>query len=80
MHNIKTNFDKILEVVKYIIGDRVNEKGNYLRWGTAPRFSDVEVVALSLFIMQRNYAKSFAGFTVLQFLKQIYLQSICKQS
>jgi len=31
MHNIKTNFDKILEVVKYIIGDRVNEKGNYLR-------------------------------------------------
>ena len=31
MHNIKTNFDKILGVVKDIIGCEINEKGNYLR-------------------------------------------------
>ncbi len=48
MHNIKTNFDKILVVIKDILGDEINEKGNYLRRGTTPRFSDVEVIALSL--------------------------------
>ncbi len=48
MHNIRTNFIKILEVVKGIIGDEVNEKGNYLRRGTCPRFSDLDVIALSL--------------------------------
>jgi len=48
MHNIKTNFDKIIGVIKDILGDEINEKGNYLRRGTRPRFSDVEVIALSL--------------------------------
>jgi Transposase DDE domain len=48
MHNIKTNFDKILEVLKDILSDEINEKGNYKRRGVVPRFSDVEVMALSL--------------------------------
>jgi hypothetical protein len=48
MHNIKTNFDKIIGVIKDIIGNEVNEKGNYLRRGTVPKFSDIEVMALSL--------------------------------
>ena len=48
MHNIKTNFDKILGVVKDIIGCEINEKGNYLRRGSVPKFSDIEVIALSL--------------------------------
>lgn len=48
MHNIKTNFDKIIGVVKDIIGDEINEKGNYLRRGSVPRFSDIEVIAMSL--------------------------------
>lgn len=48
MHNIRTNFIKILEVIKDIIGDEINEKGNYLRRGTRPKFSDIEVIALSL--------------------------------
>jgi hypothetical protein len=48
MHNIKTNFDKILMVIKDIVGDEINEKGNYLRRGTKPRFADIEVIALSL--------------------------------
>lgn len=48
MHNIRTNFTKILEVIKDIIGDETNEKGNYLRRGTVPKFSDIEVIALSL--------------------------------
>jgi len=48
MHNIRTNFDKILGVIKDIIGDELNEKGNYLRRGSIPKFSDIEVIALSL--------------------------------
>ena len=48
MHNIKTNFDKILVVVKDILKDGINESGNYLRRGTKPKFSDIEVIALSL--------------------------------
>jgi hypothetical protein len=48
MHNIKTNFDKILGVIKDILCDEINENGNYLRRGTKPRFSDIEVIALSL--------------------------------
>lgn len=48
MHNIKANFDKILVVIKDILRDDINERGNYLRRGTRPRFSDIEVIALSL--------------------------------
>ena len=48
MHNIKVNFDKIIGVVKDIIGNQLNEKGNYRRRGTVPKFSDIEVMALSL--------------------------------
>jgi hypothetical protein len=48
MHNLKTNFDKILETVKQFSGNLVNEKGNISRRGVVPKFSDLEVVALSL--------------------------------
>jgi len=48
MHNIKTNFDKILDLLKDILSDELNAKGNYKRRGVVPRFSDVEVMALSL--------------------------------
>jgi len=48
MHNIRINFIKILEVIKDIIGEQINEKGNYLRHGTRPKFSDIEVIVLSL--------------------------------
>ncbi len=47
MHNIKTNFDKVIEVIKQVIGDEVIN-GNFPRRGTRPRFSDIEVIALSL--------------------------------
>ena len=47
MHNIKTNFDKILVVIKDILSDEISENGNYLRRGNVPKFSDIEVMALS---------------------------------
>ncbi len=48
MHNIKTNFDKIIEVIKELIKEEINEKGNYARRGSVPKFSDVEVISLSI--------------------------------
>ena len=48
MHNIKANFDKIIEVVREILDGEINEQGNYIRRGVVPRFSDIEVIALSL--------------------------------
>lgn len=42
MHNIKTNFDKFLVVIKDILSDEINEKSNYLRRGIKPRFSDMK--------------------------------------
>lgn len=47
MHNIKTNFDKVIEVIKRVLGGEVIE-GNFPRRGTKPKFSDLEVIALSL--------------------------------
>ena len=46
MHNIRTNFIKILEVIKDIIGDEINEKGNCLSRGSIPKLSDIAVIAL----------------------------------
>jgi len=48
MHNLYANFVKILEVSKQFSRELVNEKGNIPRCGVVPRFSDLEVVALSL--------------------------------
>ena len=48
MHNIKTNFDKIIGVVKDILRAEINESGNYLRRGVVPKFSDIAVISLSL--------------------------------
>ncbi len=48
MHNIKVNFDKIIEVVKDILSDELTVQDNFKRRGVIPRFSDVEVISLSL--------------------------------
>ena len=48
MHNLKTNFDKILSVCKQYGKEFTNERGNIPRCGVIPKFSDLEVIALSL--------------------------------
>jgi len=48
MHNLKTNFDKILEQIKPFAIKIVNSKGNIPRCGVIPKFSDLEIVALSM--------------------------------
>ena len=48
MHNIKTNFDKILEVLKSILKDSVDSLGNFPKVGKKPKFSDIEIISLTL--------------------------------
>ena len=47
MHNFVTKFRKILEITKQFAGNLVNEKGNLCRPGPVPKYSDLEVIALS---------------------------------
>ena len=48
MYNLYTKFVKILEICKQFSENLVNESGNVSRRGPVPKFSDLEVVALSL--------------------------------
>ena len=48
MHNLFANFVKIHEVCKRFSQDLVNDNGNITRPGAVPKFSDLEVIALSL--------------------------------
>ena len=48
MHNIKTNFDKVYIVVKNLFKDQITSEGNFLRCGVKPKFSDIEIITLSL--------------------------------
>ena len=48
MYNLYTKFVKILEICKQFSENLINESGNVPRRGPVPKFSDLEVVALSL--------------------------------
>lgn len=48
MCNLYAKFVKILEICKNFSSNLVNDKGNVRRSGPVPRFSDLEVVALTL--------------------------------
>ena len=48
MRNLYANFGKILDICKEFSKNLVNERGNLPRRGVVPRFSDLEVIALSL--------------------------------
>jgi hypothetical protein len=48
MHNLKANFDKMLNICKQIGKEFTTDRGNMPRCGVVPRFFDLEIVALSL--------------------------------
>ena len=48
MYNLYAIFVKYLEICKSFSGNLVNETGNIRRRGVIPKFSDLEVIALSL--------------------------------
>ena len=48
MRNLYAKFRKILDICKHFSKNLVDERGNMPRRGVIPRFSDLEVIALSL--------------------------------
>lgn len=48
MRNLNAKFRKILDICKFFSKNLVDERGNMPRRGVVPRFSDLEVIALSL--------------------------------
>ena len=48
MYNFYAKFAKILEICKFFSENLVIEEGNIRRPGPVPKFSDLEVIALSL--------------------------------
>ena len=48
MHNIKNTFDKFHKIILEILKRDVDEQGNFIKPGVVPKFSDIEIIALSL--------------------------------
>ncbi len=47
MHNFIVKFGKILDIIKEYAGNRVDQNGNRPHCGVVPKFSDLEIIALS---------------------------------
>ena len=48
MHNIKTNFDIILDMCKLIFNNDITKDGNFYTYPNLPKMSDIQLVALAL--------------------------------
>ena len=48
MHNLKQNFDRVLPVIQTLLKNDVNKAGNIPKPGPKPKFSDLEIITLSL--------------------------------
>ena len=48
MHNLKRNFDIFLPIVKDSLKDWIDNNGNFKKAGSKPKFSDLELITLSL--------------------------------
>ena len=48
MHNLETNFKKILEITKSVFTDEINECGNFSHYPRLPKLSDIEVIAMTI--------------------------------
>ncbi|MBL7046804.1 MAG: IS982 family transposase [Candidatus Marinimicrobia bacterium] len=48
MHNLKKNFDRVLPIVQELLINDLDKVGNIPKPGPKPKFSDVEVITLSL--------------------------------
>lgn len=66
MYNIKANFDKILLLIQDVLGDQCPETGNFLRPGLKPKFTDLEVIALSITAESLSIDSENRLFTILR--------------
>lgn len=66
MRNLFSKYGKILGVCKKFSKNLVNEQGNMPRRGVVPRFSDLEVIALSLTAEQFSIDSECCLFNILE--------------
>lgn len=48
MHNLKTNFDKILDIAKSTLSDVLLPEDNFEPYRNKPKMTNIEVVALAI--------------------------------
>jgi len=48
MHNLKSNFDRFRLIVKESLANFIDSNGNIKKVGTKPKFSDVDIITLTL--------------------------------
>jgi len=65
MINLASNFDKILSIVKQSLINELDSKSNLPRRGPKPKFSDAEVIALSILSEWLMYNSEYYLFKIL---------------
>jgi len=48
MHNLKENFDRVLPIIQTLLKNDLKADGNIIKPGPKPKFSDLEIITLSL--------------------------------
>lgn len=48
MHNLKTNFNKFLQITKSVLSDHLLSDGNFKKYSNKPKFTDIELVTLAI--------------------------------
>ena len=71
MHNFYAKYAIILDICKHFSKNLVNELGNVPRRGVVPKFSDLEVIALSLTAESLSIISKIAAFTTLQYVNYL---------
>lgn len=71
MHNIKKTFDKIYMIISNLLKDSVDIKGNFPKTGRTPKFSDTEIIALSITYL--SIVRIFSLLSSIPNIKSIFL-------
>ena len=72
MYNLQLKFEKILSIVKRNLSDVLDENGNLKKTGPKPKFSDAEVIALSLLSESLMFDSENYLFTFLRQYKEAF--------
>ena len=48
MHNLRSNFDKFLELTKSVLKEKINSSGNFIFYPNKPKMTDCEIIALAI--------------------------------
>lgn len=79
MRNLAAKFGKIFDICKKFSKNLVDERGNMPRRGVVPRFSDLEVIALSLTAEQFGVDSESYLFSLLKEYKSDFTNLISRR-